>query len=106
MKELVLYNHFHNGDIFYSRVLINVLLEKYKIKTSVEDTPLVRDYSFTTEKNYGQIDGALKKVSGITYSLFDIFKNSYGIRVKYGDKSEKKQQEVLKVLQTLEVVLR
>lgn len=31
MKELFLYNHFHNGDIFYSRVLIEHLKTKYKI---------------------------------------------------------------------------
>lgn len=32
MKEkITLYNHFHNGDIFFSRVIINLLSEKFNI---------------------------------------------------------------------------
>jgi hypothetical protein len=30
-NNIVLYNHFHNGDIFYSRILINILKDHYNI---------------------------------------------------------------------------
>ena len=30
-NNITLYNHFHNGDIFYSRILINILKEYYNI---------------------------------------------------------------------------
>lgn len=33
MKETItLYNHFHNGDVFFSRVMINILSKKYNIR--------------------------------------------------------------------------
>jgi hypothetical protein len=30
-KNITLYNHFHNGDIFYSRILINILIKYFNI---------------------------------------------------------------------------
>lgn len=30
-NNIILYNHFHNGDIFYSRILINILKDYYNI---------------------------------------------------------------------------
>jgi hypothetical protein len=30
-KNIILYNHFHNGDIFYSRILVNILLKYFNI---------------------------------------------------------------------------
>ena len=30
-NNITLYNHFHNGDIFYSRILVNILKNHYSI---------------------------------------------------------------------------
>jgi hypothetical protein len=49
-KDIILYNHFHNGDIFYSRILINILLKYFNItyyhnlqKPLFEDIPEVNE---------------------------------------------------------------
>ena len=43
-EEILVYNHFHNGDIFYSRVLINVLSKKFKVNFHHRlPTPLLCD---------------------------------------------------------------
>lgn len=51
MKEkIILYNHFHNGDIFYSRIITQILSEKYDItyyhnlkKSLFTDVPYVNE---------------------------------------------------------------
>jgi hypothetical protein len=30
-KDIVLYNHCHNGDIFYSRILVNILIKHFNV---------------------------------------------------------------------------
>jgi hypothetical protein len=32
LTELTLYNNYHNGDVFYSRVIVRQLLKRYNIK--------------------------------------------------------------------------
>ena len=51
MKEDInIYNHFHNGDIFYARVLINGLLKKYNINFYHNlNVPLLVDMDGVTE---------------------------------------------------------
>ena len=51
MKEDInIYNHFHNGDIFYARVLINGLIEKYNVNFYHNlNTPLLSDMDGVTE---------------------------------------------------------
>jgi len=51
MKEDInIYNHFHNGDIFYARVLINGLIEKYNVNFYHNlNTPLLSDMNGVTE---------------------------------------------------------
>ena len=51
MKEIInIYNHFHNGDIFYARVLINALIEKYNVNFYHNlNTPLLSDIDGLTE---------------------------------------------------------
>jgi hypothetical protein len=51
MKETInVYNHFHNGDIFYSRVLINALIKNYNINFYHNlITPLLSDIDGVTE---------------------------------------------------------
>jgi hypothetical protein len=51
MKETInVYNHFHNGDIFYSRMLINGLIKKFDINFYHNLTaPLLSDIDGLTE---------------------------------------------------------
>ena len=52
MKNVILYNHSHNGDIFYSRILLNMLSKKYKIHYFINPflkPPLLSDVSNVTE---------------------------------------------------------
>jgi hypothetical protein len=51
MKETInIYNHFHNGDIFYARVLINALIEKYNVNFYHNlNSPLLSDIDGLTE---------------------------------------------------------
>jgi hypothetical protein len=51
MKETInVYNHFHNGDIFYSRMLINGLIKKFNINFYHNLTsPLLSDIDGLTE---------------------------------------------------------
>jgi hypothetical protein len=41
MKELILYNHFHNGDIFYSRMITQALSKHYDITFLHKLTPVL-----------------------------------------------------------------
>lgn len=51
MKEKInIYNHFHNGDIFYARMLLNGLIEKYEINFYHDlNVPLLSDIDGVTE---------------------------------------------------------
>jgi hypothetical protein len=64
MKEDInIYNHFHNGDIFYARVLINGLVEKYNVNFYHNlSSPLLSD-----------MDG-VSEISGVPHH-FDIHMN-------------------------------
>jgi len=49
-KTLNLYNHFHNGDIFYSRIIIQLLINDYNINYYHNlSTPLLNDIDGLTE---------------------------------------------------------
>jgi phenylalanyl-tRNA synthetase beta chain len=112
-------NNTANGHInFYSNYITCELynLESYLNKKSTineylakdfkKEEFILRDYSFTTDSNYEDIQKSLNKISNIHYSLFDIFKDSYGIRIKYIDVNPAKEMEVLNVLNSFKVVFR
>jgi hypothetical protein len=49
-KNIILYNHFHNGDIFYTRILINILLKYFNITFyHNQQSPLFEDLPDVTE---------------------------------------------------------
>ena len=48
-KTINLYNYFHNGDIFYSRVLTNALSEKFNINYYHSNLNLFDDVDYITE---------------------------------------------------------
>ena len=51
-NNIILYNHFHNGDIFFARMLINILIEKYDITFYHNlKTPLLNDIDGVNEIN-------------------------------------------------------
>jgi hypothetical protein len=55
MKDTVnIFNHFHNGDVFYSRILINILKKKFKkIKYyHTNPTPILCDIDDLEEFNF------------------------------------------------------
>jgi phenylalanyl-tRNA synthetase beta chain len=67
----------------------------------------VRDYSFIYEKDFNNIENALLKIKNITFSLFDVFKNSYTIRFKIiHEELLTKEEEILRELEVLKVVFR
>lgn len=49
-KDITLYNHFHNGDLFYSRMLINILSNYFNITYyHNQSVPLFDDLDYVTE---------------------------------------------------------
>lgn len=67
---------------------------------------LIRDYSFITSMHFDKIEKYFNKIKGISFSLFDVFKDSYGVRVKFYDTSDAKQQEVNAIFKELGLELR
>lgn len=64
MKDLILYNEFHNGDLFYSRIFLNMLPDNVNIKyfhnckpslfcdySNIEEFPYSKFYSFKQQNN-------------------------------------------------------
>jgi phenylalanyl-tRNA synthetase beta chain len=67
----------------------------------------IRDYSFICEKEYFNIENCLLKIKNITFTLFDVFKNSYTIRFKIlNNELQIKEQEIVKNLQSLNIIFR
>jgi hypothetical protein len=60
MEKITLYNHFHNGDIFLSRIIVDVLSEKFEIDY----------YHNYTPKLFKDIPN-VKEFNGIPYSSGD-----------------------------------
>jgi len=79
-------------------------INKYKIKNPPSEEFFLRDYSFVRTENFAAVEIGLKKISHIVYSLFDVFKDSYGIRIKYFHKD--KEKEVLNLFTHLGIELR
>ena len=79
-------------------------INKYKIKNLPLEEFTIRDYSFPLKDNFQNLEQGLKKIHKITYSLFDVFKDSFGIRIKYFD--IKKENEVLNLFKSLSIELR
>lgn len=51
-KKIYLYNHFHNGDIFFSRILVNIIKDKFDITFyHNQKTPLFIDIPEVCEIN-------------------------------------------------------
>lgn len=66
MNDLILYNKYHNGDIFYSRILIKMLYNNFKIKFYHNNKPkLFQDIE--TVEEYHDI-AQLEKYSNTPYS--------------------------------------
>lgn len=52
-ENIILYNHFHNGDLFFNRCIIHLLKKKYKKITVYHNnpTPIFEDLPIVDEKN-------------------------------------------------------
>jgi len=56
MKDLILYNEFHNGDLFYSRIFLNMLPDNINIKYYHNCKPsLFCDFSNITEHGFSEL---------------------------------------------------
>lgn len=74
ITKIILYNNFHNGDIFFSRFIVNMILEKFpELKISYkhgQKKGLLRDYNNIVEEpldNYCNMEDTVKIVDSSLY---------------------------------------
>jgi phenylalanyl-tRNA synthetase beta chain len=116
----IIINNSINGYILFSSIYIigeifnlGKLLDKksqmyiYKKNISVIEDYTIRDYSFTAEINtYEKILENLKNITYITYSIFDKFQESCGIRIKFYNFTQEKEDYILNIFSKLNITLR